>query len=872
MLTGPPGIGKTTLWEAGIAAGRESGLTVLAVRAEDAEAQLSFVTLTDLLEGVDVGALAGVPEPQARALGVALLRAEPGAAPVDARAIATGFLNVLRSLSRTAPVLVAIDDVPWIDPASAEVIAFAARRLSAADVCLLLSARTETDARLLRALGDRAERLPIGPVSLGAIRRILFEHLSLSVPRRLVRRIFDYSLGNPLLALELGRPLAAEGRREADDLPIPGIVEDLLGVRVDALSERARRLLLALALSPGLRRSQLAALAGAEAVDEAEQAGVVTIEGDHARPGHPLFAGVVRVRSSPQERRDLHRALADVVVGEELRARHLLLSEEGVHPGAAAAVAAGAAEARARGAVEVAVELAERALQLTARDSEDRCERLLALAGHLIAAGELGRAAELLGSELELMPTGNLRARAHVLLFDSGASTLEEAIGHLEDALAHSDEEPAIRAMVLARMAECVSLVEVARLDQAEGWLTDAMREARRAGPDLEAVVLHEQAWLRILRGRAIGDLLERHRSLGVVEQEIHYSVDRVAGIRSMWRGEMAAARSSFTRLLDEADRRGEGVSFALMRLQLCELELRAARWDAAEAILEEWEHAQLVGPSFERCHALLAAGRGLHDEATCWADEAIARAEERGIRWEILEALRARGMAALARRDPVAAAEDLGRVWDHTVEEGVEDPGAFPVAPDLVEALALLGERDRAAGIRDRLRGLAADQDHPWASAAAARCAAILTGAPDALRDAAAALGDLGLPFDRARTLLALGRIHRKSRRWGAAREALQAAVDAFEQLGSPGWAECARAEFARVGGRRARGAGELSPAEEQVAGLAAQGLTNREIARELVVTVRTVETHLSSAYAKLGLRSRAELVRRMLDRRAPR
>ena len=169
----------------------------------------------------------------------------------------------------------------------------------------------------------------------------------------------------------------------------------------------------------------------------------------------------------------------------------------------------------------------------------------------------------------------------------------------------------------------------------------------------------------------------------------------------------------------------------------------------------------------------------------------------------------------------------------------------------------------------------LAEDQEHPWGLATAKRCDALVQlgsqtdeeAAAAALEEAAAAYGELGLRFDRARTLLLLGRAQRRRKKWAAARSALEQAAAAFEEIGSPGWVEEARTELARVGARRAPPAGELSAAERRVAELAAEGLANKEIARALFVSVKTVEGHLSRAYAKLGVRSRAQLARR-LDR----
>jgi DNA-binding CsgD family transcriptional regulator len=293
--------------------------------------------------------------------------------------------------------------------------------------------------------------------------------------------------------------------------------------------------------------------------------------------------------------------------------------------------------------------------------------------------------------------------------------------------------------------------------------------------------------------------------------------------------------------------------------------------------LLDEWRESAvsdlLSGPGYDRCHSLLAAGRGLPPEAERRSLQGIAGAEAEGWRWSVLEALRARGIAALLAHDPHRALESLRAVWAHTEREGVTDPGAFPSAPDLVEALVESGELDEARAVTNRLRELAEQQEHPWGLATAKRCAALVSltaGSYDeeAAAAASAAAGEyaaLGLRFDAARTLLALGRAQRRHRKWAAARASLERAVTAFEEIGSPGWLEEARAELARVGARRPQPEGELSAAEQRVTELASRGLSNKEIAQALHITVKTVEAHLSHAYAKLGVRSRSQLAARL-------
>ncbi|HET9508163.1 MAG TPA: LuxR C-terminal-related transcriptional regulator, partial [Gaiellaceae bacterium] len=310
--------------------------------------------------------------------------------------------------------------------------------------------------------------------------------------------------------------------------------------------------------------------------------------------------------------------------------------------------------------------------------------------------------------------------------------------------------------------------------------------------------------------------------------------------------------------------------------LHMCELELRAGDWDAAERLLDDWSETAdrelLHWPMYERCRALLAAGRGLLDEARRWGEEATARARASGVRWDEFEAQRALATAELLGHQIEAAAERLRAVWEHTEREGVREPGVFPVAPDLVEALVELGELEEARAVTARLEELAEEQDHPWARASALRCSALAAlalaydeTAVAGLERAATDYARRGLRFDAARSLLALGRAQRRSRKWGSARDTLEPAVSAFESIRSPGWADAARSELARVGARRPSQVGDLTPTERRVAELAIQGLANKEIARALVVSVSTVEFHLSNTYAKLGIRSRGQLAGRL-------
>jgi DNA-binding NarL/FixJ family response regulator len=876
LLSGRAGVGKTTLWEAGVSAARERGVHVLSTRASEAEAQLAFTALIDLLDGVDTKSL-DVPAPQLQALEVALLRAEPAAAPPDAKAIAFGFLNTLRALEAGGPLMVAIDDVQWLDAPSADALAFAARRLDVADVRLLLTKREGPPTALEAALPSRElTSVEVGALSLGATRRLLSERLGLSLPRHLLRRLHESTLGNPLFALEVGRGLAAhESLEPGEDFPVPERVEDLLGTQVAELPPDVRRLLLAVALNAGLQETQLAEIAGSTALDEAVDRGLLRVDAGRVRASHPLLAAAAKAQSGARERRRLHLELAAVVADEEVRARHLALAAEETDEELAATLAAAAAAAGARGAVRDGVELAEHALRLTPPDSPERSERLLSLADCLSVAGtkeDEQRLTGLLQPELDSLPSGTARVRAYLLLTDGIVEDNDEIQRCLEQALAESAHDIALRAGVLAQISENMALIRVERIGEAESLAREAVSVV---GPQGRA--LHSLSWALALQGRDVSHLCEHDPVMSASALRTLTSPKRALSRRLVWRGELDRARDVLTELLSLADERGEAYSYALLRLHACQLELRIGDCIAAGPLLDEWGESSdpLMWPMYERSHALLAAARGLPGEAVSWGEKTIALAERTGARWDWLEARRAIGLAELLRQEPARAADSLRAVWEHTQREGVDEPGVFPVAPDLVEALVNVGELDEAQETTDRLRALSAVQEHPWGLVSATRCQALIrlataydeTAAAD-LAEAAAGYGKLGVRFDQARTLLSLGRAQRQSRKWAAARASLEEAASTFEELGSPGWADAARSEVARVGARRPRAAGELTEAEQRVAQLAADGLSNKEIASRLYVTVRTVEVHLKHAYAKLGIRSRTQLAGRLSQR----
>ncbi len=881
VLVGDAGIGKTTVWEAGLRLTGARGCRVLSTRASQAEAGLPFAALADLVEGVAPDAATALPGPQRHALDVATRRADPGGVAPDPLAISAGFLNLLRAAAESGPLLVAIDDVQWLDPSSAGSLLFAARRVANQGdgrIRFLLCRRPGRQTALEGVFGDGLERIALGPLSVGAMQHLLSARLRLVLPHRVLRQVFEVSQGNPLFALELGRTMVQRGIPEPGaELPIPDIAEDLFGERVRGLAGPERRVLLATALSADVSWLELSRLADPLALEEALAGGLVTVERSRVRPSHPLLGAAVRRLAGVRERRELHAALAPAVDDPILRARHLAMAAAGPDEELGRIVAGAAAAASERGALHEADQLAAQALQLTPAGSSGYPDRLLALARCHLAVGDSARVRDLLRPRLEDLPPGPFRARAHLLLGEA-ATRATDADVHLGLALAEAGEDAEVRVRALATRATLLAVDRGRRLKDAERVAREAVRAADCAGAEVRLRALTALAWTRILRGRPIDEL---RRSAPQSPRGVSFygtSLDRPLGVRLAFRGEVERARALFQHIRDLAEQYGDVLGGITITIQMCELELRAGDVRRAAALLGEigqWGPLDQVPLLAGRLHAMVAAVSGFPDEAAKWATAVLQDTMVDDFCWDWLEAMRALGIAAAFDRDPQRAAQQLRVVWEHSQREQVDDPGAFPVAGDIVEALVLCGDIEAGRMVTDRLSLLAARQRHPWGRVTARRCSALLRLAGDYddevaadLAGAAAAFARLGLRYDQGRTLLFLGRLQRRFNKRSAARDSLAEARAVFGALGCTGWSALAAEELSRVSGRRAAG-DALTASERRVAELAAEGLSNNEIAGQLYVSVYTVEAHLSHAYAKLGVRSRGQLAARLTGTR---
>jgi DNA-binding CsgD family transcriptional regulator len=874
-LVGPPGVGKTTLCEAAIGIARDRGHRVLTARATSADVPTPFAALIDLCDELDDADLAALPEPQRDALEVALFRARPRTSPPSSRAIALGFRTVVRSMCARTPVLLAIDDVQWLDPLSRDALTFLAHRLREEDICVVMTRSTDRPTEVEAAFGpSRLRFLPAGPLSFGAIRRVLLDRLELSLPRALLHRVVDITEGNPLFVLELGRELLQRGvPASADDLPIPAQIEDLLNTRIAALPDPPRQVLTTLTLCPDIAVDELLSVTGQPALDQAIDLGLVQIDGRRVRMLHPLL-GPTALRGVGQgAQRELHRSLARALADPERQAMHLALATPGSDQQLSESVAGAAVRASARGARHQTVALAEHALRLTPADSATRRDRVLALAQYLETAGEMQRLTDLLTLEIDSVPAGRPRAWAYLMLSEgTGSRSMDDLADLQRRALAEAPDDPVLRARVLAKKASNTAASLIVDIPRAETWASEAVELTSDATADVRRSALYALAWARAMSGRPVEDLCELSQAGSDANSYIAVTPERVAAQRHVWRGEIPPARALIEALLTLADERGEIESYALMRLHMCELHLRVGEWDSAEELLSEWaetaDRQLMFRPKYERCRAVLAGGRGDLAATQEWAAIAIARGRETGSRWDELEGVRAGAIGSLLAREPAAAAAALLPVWSSLEAEGVDEPGVFPVAPELVQGLVEAGDLEPAQRVTSRLAELAARDHHPWAAITVDRCQAMVTlagsgtdVAASQLEAAAEAYDAIGLRFDAARCRLSLGRAQRRRRQWGSARGATEQAIAMFDAIGSPGWSQQARDELGRMGASRTSAVGELTASEQRTAELAAAGLSNKEIARELSVGVHTVEVHLSRVYAKLGVRSRGQL-----------
>ena len=885
LLEGEVGIGKTTVWREVVRRAEERSFLVLSCRPAKTETKLSLSAVADLLEPVPEAAFVALPKPQRRALDVALLRADPGKAVANQRTLVTSVRSLLGEVASEAPVLLAVDDVQWLDAASAATLDFVLRRLRAERVGFLASRRLSEPARLkVRdfVAPEALAKVTIGPLSLGGLHQLLKEKLESPPSRSVLVRIHEVSGGNPLFALEIGRLLDEEGVPPAGEpLPVPADVRALVKRRIAKLPPPTREVLLAAAALDDPREHAIR-LALARAIDvdlgPAERAEIARVDGGRVSFAHPLFAAAVLSSATAVEQRRIHRRLAEIVDGSEKRARHLALAVNGRDETTATIVHAAGRDALFRGAPGAAAELVELALRLGEADSEAQRRRILDLADYLYAAGEIARAREVLegidsweGWSPDLQARAVSRLGNLVLDTETPAAATEFLERMLREAL------PAeVRAAAHTQLSYATSEFDAATAAQhADAALALLERLGERADPEIHAGALYMRLRSRVLLGEGLDrDLADRIQRIESRLSPAHSSVDHASSTIAFWLRHVDALEESRTRLergLQEAVETGSETAQLHILTHLAITECWTGNFELAR------DHALSASRLAEELKAGFAAL--LAAETLALVHAHLGNVDEvRAIvgrhpppstitRHGTLLFRAAIGLIELSLGNNEAADAQLRAGLRAAEGVACREPGIHRMHANAAEVAVALGDLEHAEQIGDFLEEHGKRTNHRWSLATGARVRGLVTAARGDLVGALAAVEQamerhqqLAMPFERARTLLVKGVIERRARRRGQAKLSFEQALEIFEHLGARLWAERTRAELDRVGLRRASG-GDLTEGERRVAALAAQGLTNREVAAALFMSPKTVEANLSRAYRKLGISSRAEL-----------
>ncbi len=883
LIGGEAGIGKTTLWLAVLEQAQRRGFHVLSTRPAAAESVLAYTALADLLEEADPRSWADLPTPQLLAVDQVLQRADDDAV-TDQRAVAAAFLSVVERLSEDRPVLLAIDDLQWLDPSSRHVIAFAVRRLTGR-IGVLASLRAEAgdgagDDWLELYRPDAVSRIQLSPMNVSDLHRAVSARLRRPFSRPTIGRIHQVSGGNPFYAIELARSL--DERATGVDASLPRTLTDVVKTRLGSLDTDVHDALLAASC---LAVPTVEVVSNATTGDEdrlvelleiAESKGIIAIDGNRIRFSHPLLASGVYSQASPGRRRAMHRRLAEIVDEPELRARHLALATTKGDEVTLAALDAAAESARVRGAPAAAAELVDLAIGL----GGDTAERRLRSALHHFDAGDQERAAVVLEEAIEGLPTGALRAEALsrlavVRLYGTG---FIESARLLREALEEAHDNHALRVQILITLA--YTLFHANQLQQGLETAAEAVASAERLDhPHLLGMSLGMSVILRFAAGQGY-DEETLHRALLLEDSEAHtplvFRPIMQHALLLEWTGRLDEARGVVEKIRARCLEKGEEGEHVFVSQHVVTNAIARGDFVTATLVAEDaLDKARQLGGN-----TAMFLTQSLRAQLTAFAgqEEAARQAIE-----DALECARATGTFRMAERVRATLAFLEVSLGNYEAAAAALQPMLFqfdpdrtptelPNAgclPDAIEALIHLDRLGDAERMTAALENNGRRVNRAWMLAVGARSRAMLLdalgdldGAREAAQRAIELHRDLPMPFERARTLLVLGQIERRQRKKDSASAHLREALELFERLDIPLWAARARAELSRanVGPQRT---GELSPSEQRVAELVASGMKNRDVAAELYISPKTVEANLARIYRKLGIKSRAELGR---------
>jgi DNA-binding CsgD family transcriptional regulator len=894
VIQGEAGAGKSTLWRAGVQVAAEAGQRVLRSEPSASESDMSFAGLSDLLADA-LPVIAGqIPGPQREALEVALLLRPAGDQPPTAHAVGLAALAALRACAAEGSVLVAIDDIQWLDDASVDALSFALRRLGSGPLSVLATARTEATADpltagappppqgwqdLLAAL-PATEVVDLAPLDLWQVQNLLPPTASAAQARLVARQ----SRGNPFWAKEILASL------DSADSTLPPLARALTDRLSRSLTAEAAQALAAVAAAGRIGVPEaLAVLDGLDdpgaALDAAVLAGVVVENGHRVTVAHPLI-GAAAVESLPPGRRvQLYRRLAEVSSGPE-RYAHFAALAAGPGPDGevAAALDAAAESAHARAGNAAARQFAVQAVAFTGDpDAAALTRRRIRAAELLYLAGDIERSLGYLEAlDFDRLPTRDLE-RALPLLLDMtdlvhGAGTGTAVVTR---AVETAGADPRRRALVLALASDLGYGIPGHRREAAIEAISCAETAGAAAVPSLHRALIN----LAVLdataaRGLDLG-LLDRAAGLeaDLPLLRIYDSADLYRAFSRYTEG-LDLARAALGRCIARVEELGDDYNQWTFLSYLAVVEELAGDYPAARAALEAADAAARwhdwptsVWALEPRCELLIATGDldgALGLAARFMPDDEGQPAAVR------FKGACVRGKVSAWRGDPAATVVYLERAAACADEREWADPGVRDrIDPLLAEAYVAVGRPGDAGQIAAWLREIGERLARPALIGDASRIDALiaasagdLDAAAESARAAVAAHGASPLRVELARSLLTLGRIERRRRARRESRGALSRARELAGQIGHrPLLAEIEQ-ELPRVAA--ARSGTELTATERRVAELIAEGATNRDAAAALFVSVRTIETHVASIYRKLGVRTRAELARRLVAQQA--
>ncbi len=907
LIEGAPGIGKTTLFRALLDGAREREYALALCQPTQSEMDLSYAGLVGLLADLGAEAMQSLPLPQARVLRT-IARLEDTAEPVDRLSLSLATVAAVRAAASGRPLLVAVDDAQWLDQPTAGVLGFLVRRLAGsctrvalvrsngAAPLLRVGARSTVNeaidwsAALARAMPEgRHQTLMLGPVGPSDLSRILRRVLGWAPAWPRVLRIAELSQGNPLHALELTRAFGAVRSNDGLEGPLPDSVLELARSRIAGLPDRVRDAV-ELASVPRDPRLDLlghldpAALDLRDSLEVAARQGIVSVDAERVRFAHPILAAAAYGSITATRRRDLHRVLALLSDNLEERARHLATAVETPDPQVAVALEGAAEQAWRRGAPDAAADLLHEACRLTPpADAEALARRRIAYGRLLHSAGDAPAAVAELEALVASLPPGTLRATAlfHLMYVARLSGSLERAVEHGIQAAAEAAGDPMFQAEVLELLSRISDNDIPRKLDSARRALEAVERVPR---PDPEVLFQVRAALVEAEFYAGLGLHLER---LDGVEPEARPRFppvrtashgDDLLGRLLAYDGRIEEGLDLLRGMYDRASVENRSILPAILGW-MAEAQLMAGRFEVARDLTREaLDRAEETGgagglPWEVGFHAVALARLGLTEEAESTARQVVASAGgvDAGVGLDGAPARLALGVAALSRGDVDEAVAQFRGLDRLKRGAGIREPRVCAHAGDFIEALIAAGELDEAVQVLARLDGEAETSGGRWSLAVAARCRAMVLAARaevdralDAAERSLALFDDLPMPFERTRTLLLVGQLRRRRREKRLAREALRESLATFEELHTPVWAERARGELERVPDHQS--AGSLTATEERVARLAAEGLTNREIAERTFLSPKTVEVNLTRVYRKLGVR-RAALASRLAE-----